>query len=157
MTIRVFTRAILSLMFASLLFAFMVSFARAQRPSSSQASGQDSGQQGRIAPPAGLKCSRDNMTSFTGRVLAYQRSQARVFIRVRTDEATTESFTLRLPKSGNAAGVFLLNGEPFKQRDWSKVELSKGTLRSNMRATVWACYQGNEPKPEVIDWRPPEN
>lgn len=156
MTIRVFTRSILSLMFAPLLFALAFSLARAQRPSSSQASGQDSGRQGRIAPPAGLKCSRDNTTSFTGRVLAYQRTAGRVFIRVRTDEATTESFTLRFPKSGDASAVFLLNGEPFKQRDWSKVERRKGTLRSNMRATVWACYQGNEPKPEVIDWRPAE-
>jgi hypothetical protein len=157
MTIMVFTRTILSLMFASLLFALTFSLARAQRPSSSQARGQDSGQQGRIGLPTGLKCPRDNTTSFTGRVVAYGRSPGRVFIRIRTDEATTESFTLRLPKSGNAAGVFLLNGEPFKQRDWSKVERGKGTLRSKMRATVWACYQGNEPKPEVIDWRPPEN
>lgn len=144
-------------MFAALLFAFLLSFAPAQRPSSSQTSGQETARPGRLATPAGLKCSRDNLTSFTGRVLSYQRSQGRVFIRVRTDEATTESFTLRLPKSGNASILFLLNGEPFKQSDWSRVERRKGTLRSNMRATVWACYQNNEPKAEVIDWRPTEN
>src|SRR5918997_1287753 len=77
---------------------------------------------GRLAAPPSLRCPRDNTTSFTGRVLAYRRTPGRVFIRVRTDEETTEQFTLTHPKRGDAGALFHINGEPFKAGDWKRVE-----------------------------------
>lgn len=109
---------------------------------------------GRIAAPPSLRCPRDNTTSFTGRVLAYRRTPGRVFIRVRTDEETTEEFTLTHPKGGDAGTLFLVNGESFKPGDWKRVEARAGRLRPNMRATVWACYVGDDLRAERIDWRP---
>lgn len=111
---------------------------------------------GRLATPTDLRCPRDNTTSFTGRVLAYRRTPGRVFIRVRTDEDTTEQFTLTHPKRGDASTLFNINGEPFQSSDWKRIEARAGRLRPNMRATVWACYEGDKLKAERIDWRPAE-
>jgi len=118
------------------------------------AAAQDAGR--RIAPPPRLRCPRDNTTSFTGRVLAYRRTAGRVFVRVRTDEETTEEFTLRHGRRGDPKRLFLLRGETFTQRDWRLIETRAGRLRPGVRATVWACYEGDEPRPELIDWQPPE-
>lgn len=111
--------------------------------------------EGRIGTPPDLKCPRDNTTAFTGRVLAYGRGRGRVFIRVRTDEQTTEQFTLRYGR-GDFKTLFRLRGEPLGEGGLARIELRPGRLRRNMRATVWACYKGDEPVAERIDWRPPE-
>ena len=110
--------------------------------------------QGRIRPPDGIKCDDNHLTSFTGRILAYQRRPGRVSLRMRTDEATTESFTLRFRRTEDAAKWFLLMGEPFKQSDWALIERGRYRLRSNMRATLWVCDDGSNP---IIDWRPGEH
>ncbi len=124
---------------------------RAPQPQTENARVASSGQ--RLAPPSSLKCSRDHLTSFTGRILAYERGSSRIFIRVRTDEETTESFTLKLAKAEEAASHFLMRGETFKQGDWKLIEASPGKLHQPMRATIWVCDDGSTP---VIDWRPPE-
>jgi hypothetical protein len=77
-----------------------------------------------------------------------------VFIRVRTDEETTESFKIPLEKPDDAKRWFLMRGEEFKESDWEKIESSKGKIKPQMRATVWVCKDGSNP---VIDWRPPQN
>lgn len=107
----------------------------------------------RLAPPESLKCSRDHLTSFTGKVTAYQRRPGRVFLRLRTDEETTESFTLRFSPKDDPAKWFLLKREPFTQRDWTLIESRPSQLRPGMRATVWVCDDGSKP---VVDWQPPE-
>lgn len=112
-------------------------------------------QERRIAPPP-LKCPRDNTTAFSGRVLAYTRSRGRVFVRVRTDEETTEQFTLGYAGERGLARIFRLRGEAFGPGDLSKIESRAGVLRPGVRATVWACYKNDEPVAELIDWRPPE-
>jgi hypothetical protein len=112
--------------------------------------------EGRLPLPPTLKCPRDNTTSFTGRVLAYRRARRQVFIRVRTDEETTEQFTLRYPARGDFTRIFWLRGGPFERDDLPKIEERAGVLRPNMRVTVWACYKGDVPAAEVIDWKPPE-
>lgn len=110
-------------------------------------------ERGRIRPPAGLNCSRNELTSFTGRVLSYSRSGNRLSLRVRTDEQTTESFTLSYRQRENVTKWFLLRAEPFKAEDWKLIETRRGRLRSGMRATVWVCSNNRKP---VIDWQPPE-
>jgi hypothetical protein len=112
------------------------------------------GAQRRIRPPDGIKCDDNHLTSFTGKILSYKRMPGRVFLRMRTDEATTESFTLRFRRTDDAARWFLLMGEQFKQSDWSLIERSRYRLRPNMRATVWVCDDGTTP---IVDWRPGEN
>lgn len=108
---------------------------------------------GRIGPPASLNCSRNDLTSFTGRVLAYSRAKDRLFIRVRTDEQTTENFTLRYRRKDELAKWFLLRAEPFKAEDWQLIETARGRLRVGMRATVWVCNDNPQP---VVDWQPQE-
>lgn len=109
--------------------------------------------QGRLAPPESVKCDPNHLTSFTGKILSYSRRPGRVSLRVRTDEETTESFTLRFRKSEDAARWFLLRGEPFKRADWAVIERRRYQLRQPMRATVWVCDDGSNP---MIDWRPGE-
>lgn len=109
--------------------------------------------QRRIMPPDSIKCDHNHLTSFTGRILSYQRRPGRVHLRMRTDEATTESFTLRFRKTEDAAKWFLLMAEPFKQSDWALIERRRYQLRPNMRATVWVCDDGSTP---IVDWRPGE-
>jgi len=111
------------------------------------------GAQGRIRPPDSIKCDHNQLTSFTGRILSYQRGPGRVALRMRTDEATTESFTLRFRKTEDAGKWFLLMGEPFKKSDWRLIERSRYRLRPRMRATVWVCEDGSTP---IVDWRPGE-
>jgi hypothetical protein len=111
------------------------------------------GGQGRIRPPDAIKCDPNHLTSFTGTILSYRRSASRLTLRMRTDEATTESFTLKFARGSDAAKSFLLNGEEFKPGDWPLIELRRYHLRRNMRATVWMCDDGSNP---TIDWRPRE-
>ena len=127
--------------------------AQAQRAPQPQAERQGNARGGRIRPPDGIKCPDNNVTSFTGRILAYSRTDGRIIVRMRTDEETTERFTIRLSDTEGAAKWFLMRGEPFKQSDWKLIESKKGRLRPKMRATVWVCDDGSTP---VVDWRPDE-
>jgi hypothetical protein len=132
--------------------ATLLSAAPAREASSTRHEPQDE-RGGRIRPPGNLNCSRNDLTSFTGRVLAYSRGNSRLSLRVRTDEQTTENFTLSYRPKDGPAKWFLLRAEPFKADDWKLIETRKGRLRQGMRATVWVCQ--TNPKP-VIDWQPPE-
>jgi hypothetical protein len=110
--------------------------------------------QRRIRPPDSIKCDYNHLTSFTGRILYYERRPGRVSLRMRTDEATTENFTLRFRKTEDAAKWFLMKGELFKQSDWALIERSRYRLRPRIRATVWVCDDGSKP---IIDWRPSDS
>lgn len=114
---------------------------------------EDEGRGRRLRPPTGLNCSRNELTSFTGRVLTYSRSINRIFMRMRTDEQTTESFTLNYRRRDDPSQWFLLRAEPFGAEDWRLIESRQGRLRPGMRATVWVCSNSRRP---VIDWQPPE-
>lgn len=109
--------------------------------------------QGRLRPPESIKCDPNHLTSYTGRILSYQRSPGRIRLRMRTDEETTENFNLRFPRTADAARWFLLNSQPFQPGDWKLIERSRSRLRSNARATVWVCDDKSTP---IIDWRPRE-
>jgi len=111
------------------------------------------GGQGRIRPPDAIKCDPNHLTSFTGTILSSRRSASRLWLRMRTDEATTESFTLKFARGVDATKSFLLHGEEFKGSDWQLIERSRYRLRPRLRATVWVCDDGANP---TIDWRPRE-
>jgi hypothetical protein len=107
----------------------------------------------RIRPPASLKCSRDHLTAFQGLVLDYRRGTQDLSLRVRTDEETTESFSLKWSASEKPETWFLLRGEGFKAGDWKLIESGPGKLLEATRIIVWVCDDGSKP---VFDWRPKE-
>jgi hypothetical protein len=107
----------------------------------------------RLRPPASLKCSRDHLTSFQGRILEYKRGKNNIYLRVRTDEDTTETFNLKWEAPDKAEKWFLLRGEAFKAEDWKLIESAPGKLNDGVRIIVWVCDDGSKP---VFDWRPKE-
>jgi hypothetical protein len=107
----------------------------------------------RVRPAERIRCSRDHLTSFSGTVLEFRRSNNKTFLKVRTDEDTTEVFTLKHPGKESAAEWFLFKGKPFESSHWKRIEIRKNQLRPRMRATVWACDDGSTP---VVDWQPQE-
>lgn len=100
---------------------------------------------GRYRPPADLPCSRDQLTTFTGKAAAYSRDSRRMKLTVRTDWSTTESFVLRPPYR------MLYKGEPFREEHWRRIEGEQGRLRPGVRVTVWACETGER----ALDWETP--
>lgn len=117
--------------------------------------GERGARQGRLRPPTGLSCEVNHTTSFTGRITSYTRTSRRIFIRVRTDEQTTEQFTIPLRRGEDASKKFLFEGEAFRPDDWKKIESTRGRLKPGMRATIWACRDDNDDfHAELIDWHP---
>ena len=105
----------------------------------------------RLRPPASLKCSRDHLTAYQGRVLDYRRGKQEITFRVSTDEGTTESVSLKWAASEKPETWFLLRGAAFKDDDWKFIE-RRGKLVDAIRIIVWVCDDGSKP---VLDWRPP--
>jgi hypothetical protein len=107
----------------------------------------------RARPPASLKCTRDHLTAFQGRVLDYRRAKQDMSLRVQTDENTTENFSLKWAASEKPETWFLLRGEAFKSDGWKLIESEPGKLLDGTRIIVWVCDDGSKP---VFDWRPKE-
>lgn len=98
---------------------------------------------GRLAPPAVVKCDRNDLTSYAGKVTSFRRTKSQVSIGIATDADTTESVKAKTAR-------YLINGKPMKAADWNRPGVGKGG-----RAIVWVCRaRGLEP---VIDWRPGEH
>ena len=72
---------------------------------------------------------------------------------MRTDEETTESFSLKWAATEKPETWFLLGGEAFKSDDWKLIESGPGKLADGTRVIVWVCDDGSKP---VFDWRPKE-
>lgn len=106
--------------------------------------------QGRLRPPAFVTCDRNQLTSFTGRVVSLSRDADATRLVMDTDEATKERLTIRHPK-GDASAWFYRAGQPFAPEDWA-VLLPGGRLRADARATAWVCATETNPK---IDWALP--
>jgi len=106
--------------------------------------------QGRLRPPAFVTCDRNQLTSFTGRVVSLTRDADSTRLVMDTDEATRERITIRHPK-GDATAWFYRAGHPFEPQDWA-ILLPAGRLRPDARATAWVCATETNPK---IDWALP--
>jgi hypothetical protein len=111
---------------------------------------------GRFIPPSSLKCDRNDLTLYDGKVLNYRRSQGRTYLRIRTSFDTTESVTIRHPGTNDPSQFFLLNAGPFTTGDWRLIEKRRGVLKPGMRANVWVC-RGNPAIQPVVDWRPEDS
>lgn len=106
----------------------------------------------RLAPPAGLSCDRDHLTSWTGEVSGYRRDEKTSWLEISTDEQTVEQATIEHDGSADASAYYLLWGVPFTQADWALIETTPGQLVEGMRATAWICLDGKTPP--VISWQP---
>ena len=51
--------------------------------------------QGRLRPPAFVTCDRNHLTSFSGRVVSFDRDDDSTTLRMETDESTKEHFAIR--------------------------------------------------------------
>ena len=111
---------------------------------------------GRLMPPLSLKCDRNDLTVYDGKVLDYRRSKGRTYLRIRTNFDTTEAVTIRHPGTDDPSPFFLLNAEPFTKSDWRRIEKKKGVLKLGMRANIWVC-RGNPAIQPVLDWRPDDS
>ena len=109
--------------------------------------------QGRIKPAPGLKCDRNNLTLYDGRVIAYRRRKGSTFLRIRTNFDTTEEVTIRHPATADPSKFYLMNGEPFTKNDWRRIERRSRVLITGMRANVWVCRDNPSIQP-VVDWQP---
>jgi hypothetical protein len=105
----------------------------------------------RLAPPESVKCPRNSLTVYEGRVTTYRRAAGQTSLRIHTDAGTNESVIVRHGRGEDPARWFLLWAEPFQPGDWRLIESRKGRLRPGMRANAWVCDDGSNP---VIDWRP---
>jgi hypothetical protein len=163
MSYMVSGKFLLALIFVCGLLAFALPV-RAQKRAQPLRENDDGPPQGRrIAPPSGLDCDRDHITSFTGRVLSYSRGGGQISIRVRTDEGTTESFTISYAQAKELLKRVKLNGQVLSQNELTKIEARWKREKRTVRATVWACYDKDwrNPKAVLIDWqigkpKPPE-
>ena len=100
-----------------------------------------------------LKCDRNDLTSYDGRVTAYRRRKGSTFLRIRTNFDTTEEVTIRHPRTDDPSKFYLLNGNAFMRSDWRSIEKSTKVLRRGMHANVWVC-RGNPSIQPVVDWQP---
>ena len=114
--------------------------------------GQHAGQ--RTLPPSTLSCERNALTSWQGEVREYRRTDSSIRFLVYTDWETVEELNLTLGAGEVLPPYFLIQGKPFSDNDWSKIESSPGQLRKGMRAIVWVCL--DEQTEPTVDWRPGE-
>jgi len=105
----------------------------------------------RSRPPEQFTCNRNDLTSYTGVVIAYTRETGRTTLRIRTDWDTTERVTLRHSGSDDPSAFYRMGGQPFTPSDWTRIERSKGAVRPGTRASAWVCADGRT----MIDWNVP--
>lgn len=106
----------------------------------------------RVAPPVTLACDRNQLTAYIGEVTEYHRTESSVVVTISTDWDTIEKVAVDIPESEESVSPFLINGQPFSESDWNKVESQPGSPISGLRAFAWVCL--DEQTPPVIDWRP---
>ncbi len=104
----------------------------------------------RLAPPPGLPCSRDQLTSFSGKIIRYTRKPKQIFLRMRTDEATTEQFQIQISHGKNYLNLFLLNGQEISKTELEQIEKKLLKKSNTVSVTVWECRNSAH---RIIDWR----
>jgi hypothetical protein len=119
---------------------------------SAQRNGRAPDDGAKARPPEDLPCSRNELTSFTGKVTSYERTPTRIRLGIRTDWDTDERLVLTLSSGENGLKGILLERKPLHESDWPVVESAPGKLKHGMRATVWVCEGVANP---VLDWQPP--
>ncbi len=125
--------------------AALVGFALGCAPAHGQ---PRAGAEGRLRAPSEFSCNPNDLTSYTGVVVRYERSRDQTTLRIHTDAETMETVTLKHPGTDDPSSQFRYAGRPFTAADWARIEQSKGVLRPSTRATAWVCSNGRL----MIDW-----
>ncbi len=105
---------------------------------------------GRLRPPDAVKCDRNQLTSFAGKVTSYRRQKDKTILVMHTSADTVETITVRHSGKADPRRSYLLDNRPFTAADWKRIERRKGVLRPNMSAVAWVCTNGAT----IVDWRP---
>lgn len=103
----------------------------------------------RIAIPEIKGCSRDQVTFYKGKVLAFKRSDKSVEITVRTEWETTEKLTQ--DNSDNSI-EFRFKDQPLTDEDRKRVESLLAENPEQVQVTVWTCNPGSKEQIKIIDW-----
>jgi hypothetical protein len=99
-----------------------------------------------------MPCSPNDLTVYTGRVIAYERGREKTTLRIRTDWATTEDVTLSHAGAADPSALFRYEGNPFTEKDWPRIELPNGALRPDTRASAWICKD----RAFLVNWGVPK-
>lgn len=105
-------------------------------------------QAGRQRAPQTFACDPNHLTSYTGVVVRYTRQVGSTTLRIKTDEDTTETVTVKHPGTDDPSSLFRYQTEPFTAAHWARIERSKGVLLPNTRAAAWVCDDGQV----MVDW-----
>lgn len=105
---------------------------------------------GRLAPPAGVSCDRNKLTSYAGKVTKYRRQRGKTTLVMHTSADTIETVVVKHPRSSDPSRWYLIGGVPFTAADWNRIERRKGVLKPGTSAVAWVCTGG----PTIVDWRP---
>lgn len=108
--------------------------------------------QGRLRPPGGLPCDRNQVTAYAGLPTAYARDARSVRVTIETDAGTVERVEVKLTSSETPDRYFRWMAEPFLPEHWPRLESSPGKLNAGVRVTAWVCRGGVNP---ILDWREP--
>lgn len=105
---------------------------------------------GRLAPPDAVKCDRNELTSYAGKVVHYRRLRGKTVLVIDTSAGTRETVTVRHKGSDDPSPSFLIEGKAFTSADWERIEVRKGEAKPGLSAVAWVCSNG----PTIVDWRP---
>ena len=105
-----------------------------------EAAGESASGAGRLRPPDAVKCDRNQLTAYMGRVMEYRREHEVTILTIATSSGTVETVTVR----GEPSASFLIAGRPFD------VEKAEKVVRPGVSAIAWVCKNGTT----IVDWRP---
>jgi hypothetical protein len=115
--------------------------------------GSSTAQAERLLVPDYVSCDRNNLTSWTGQVVAYTHHDLKTVITLDTDDGTTETLTLEPSQTAALTAQYYVHGKHFELADWAKIENEDRHLLPNIRATVWLCSEASILP--IINWLPP--
>jgi hypothetical protein len=109
----------------------------------------------RLQPPDAFDCPRDNITAYSGKVVGFTRGERSSTIEIATDWDTREKVNLTHRDAQDLFAKFRIEGQPWSEAQWKRIESAPGRVQADSRATVWVCRE--HPDRVLIDWhaKPP--
>lgn len=108
----------------------------------------------RLKVPDFVTCDRNQLTSWHGVPIQYQRDNGHLAMTINTSYGTEESLKLQFDSKDILATNFRINGLPFNENNWAEIENESGVLKDSIKVIVWMC-ETPLVKP-IIDWKLPK-
>ena len=113
---------------------------------------EERGHGSRIAPPEILQCDRNKLTSYQGKVSAFEfRGASALELTIETDWGSEESFAVEAECPAALAARMLRDGQLLTADEWDGLQSGAAELSPDTYAIAWVCEDGVTPT--VIDWR----